>query len=87
MVYRISKKVSWWYFKNYKILPALIQGECTPYSPCDDLRVELDKIKCCIEDWSPISRGNQKLLNEGIFIELGKNSIKFFHKLCLDGIN
>ena len=87
MDYRILKKK---YLddilKIAKILPVVNQVECHLYSPCDDLRVELDKIKCYIEDWSPIGRGNKELLNEEILVELGKKIIKLFHKLYLDGI-
>ena len=72
--------------KIAKIKPVVDQVECHPYAPCDDLRKELDKINCYIEAWSPIGRGNSQLLSEKIFEELGKNIIKQFHKLFLDGI-
>ena len=52
--------------KIAKIMPVVDQVECHPYDPCDDLRVELDKIHCYIEAWSPIGRGNQELLKEEI---------------------
>ena len=42
--------------KIAKILPAVEQVECHPYAPCDDLRKELDKIKCYIEAWSPFGK-------------------------------
>ena len=58
--------------KVAKIMPVVDQVECHPYAPCDDLRKELDKINCYIEAWSPIGRGNQQLLKEKIFEELGK---------------
>jgi diketogulonate reductase-like aldo/keto reductase len=58
--------------KVAKIMPVVDQVECHPYAPCDDLRKELDKINCYIEAWSPIGRGNKELLNEPIFLELGK---------------
>ena len=58
--------------KIAKIKPVVDQVECHPYAPCDDLRKELDKINCYIEAWSPIGRGNQQLLKEKIFEELGK---------------
>lgn len=69
--------------KIAKILPVVNQVECHPYSPCDDLRVELDKIKCYIEAWSPIGRGNQQLLNEAIFVELGKKYNKTVPQVIL----
>ena len=72
--------------KIAKILPVVDQVECHPYDPCDDLRKELDKIHCYIEAWSPLGRGNAELLNEKLFVELGKNIIKLLHKLFLDGI-
>ena len=50
---------------------------------CDDLRKELDKINCYIEAWSPIGRGNKELLNEPIFLELGKKYNKTVPQIIL----
>ena len=58
--------------KIAKILPVVDQVECHPYAPCDDLRKELDKINCKIEAWSPIGRADKNLLNEEVFVNLGK---------------
>ena len=69
--------------KIAKILPVVNQVECHPYAPCDDLREELDKIKCYIEAWSPIGRGNPELLKEEIFAELGKKYNKTVPQIIL----
>jgi diketogulonate reductase-like aldo/keto reductase len=69
--------------KVAKIMPVVDQVECHPYAPCDDLRKELDKINCYIEAWSPIGRGNKELLNEPIFLELGKKYNKTVPQIIL----
>ena len=69
--------------KVAKIMPVVDQVECHPYAPCDDLRKELDKINCYIEAWSPIGRGNKELLNETIFLELGKKYNKTVPQIIL----
>ena len=69
--------------KVAKIMPVVDQVECHPYAPCDELRKELDKINCYIEAWSPIGRGNKELLNEQIFLELGKKYNKTVPQIIL----
>ena len=69
--------------KVAKIMPVVDQVECHPYAPCDELRKELDKINCYIEAWSPIGRGNKELLNEPIFLELGKKYNKTVPQIIL----
>ena len=69
--------------KIAKILPVVDQVECHPYDPCDDLRKELDKIHCYIEAWSPLGRGNTELLNEKLFVELGKKYNKTVAQIIL----
>ena len=69
--------------KVAKIMPVVDQVECHPYAPCDDLRKELDKINCYIEAWSPIGIGNKELLNEPIFLELGKKYNKTVPQIIL----
>ena len=69
--------------KIAKIMPVVNQVECHPYDPCDDLRVELDKIHCYIEAWSPIGRGNKELLSEPLFVELGKKYNKTVPQIIL----
>ena len=69
--------------KVAKIMPVVDQVECHPYAPCDDLRKELDKINCYIEAWSPIGRGSKELLNEPIFLELGKKYNKTVPQIIL----
>ena len=69
--------------KIAKIMPVVDQLECHPYDPCDDIRVELDKIHCYIEAWSPIGRGNKELLSEPLFVELGKKYNKTVPQIIL----
>ena len=69
--------------KIAKIMPVVNQVECHLYDPCDDLRVELDKIHCYIEAWSPIGRGNKELLSEPLFVELGKKYNKTVAQIIL----
>ena len=69
--------------KIAKILPVVDQVECHPYAPCDDLRKELDKIKCYIEAWSPIGRGHAGLLSEPILVEIGKKYNKTVAQVIL----
>ena len=66
-----------------KIKPVVNQVECHPYYPCDELRKELDKINCLIEAQSPIGRGNNQLLKEKIFEELGKKYNKTAPQIIL----
>ena len=43
----------------------------------------MDKINCYIEAWSPIGRGNSQLLQEEIFIQLGKKYNKTVPQIIL----
>ena len=58
--------------KNCNIKPCVNQVECHPYFPNDDLREKMKEFNCFIEAWSPIGRGDKKLLGEKILEEVGK---------------
>ena len=54
------------------IKPVVDQVECHPYFPNNELRDELKKINAHIEAWSPIGRGDKKLLSENVLVDIGK---------------
>jgi len=54
------------------IKPVVDQVECHPYFPNNELRDELKKINAHIEAWSPIGRGDKKLLSEQVLVDIGK---------------
>ena len=54
------------------IKPVVDQVECHPYFPNNELRNELKKINAYIEAWSPIGRGDKKLLSENVLVDIGK---------------
>ncbi len=58
--------------KNCTIKPAVNQVECHPYFPNDDLREQMKEYNCPIEAWSPIGRGDKKLLSENVLVEASK---------------
>ena len=55
-----------------EIKPVVDQVECHPYFPNNELRNELKKINAYIEAWSPIGRGDKKLLSENVLVDIGK---------------
>ena len=55
-----------------EIKPVVDQVECHPYFPNNELRNELKKINAYIEAWSPIGRGDKKLLSENVLVEASK---------------
>ncbi|MGM0215318.1 aldo/keto reductase [Enterococcus sp. AZ109] len=54
------------------ILPAVNQVECHPYHAQKELKAFIDQQGIRLEAWYPIGHGNKKLLNEPLFLELGK---------------
>ena len=62
--------------KNCNIKPCVNQVECHPYFPNDDLREKMKEFNCFIEAWSPIGRGDKKLLGEKILEEIAKKCNK-----------
>ncbi len=52
--------------------PSVIQVECHPYFAQHDLKMKLAPYGTVIESWYPLGHGDPTLLNEPIFVELGK---------------
>ena len=55
-----------------EIKPVVDQVECHPYFPNNELRNELKNINAFIEAWSPIGRGDSKLINDPLLVEMAK---------------
>ena len=58
--------------KIAKIKPAVNQVECHPYFQQVNLKKRLEPYKTIIEAWYPIGHGDKALLNDEIFVKLGK---------------
>lgn len=52
--------------------PSIIQVECHPYFAQHDLKKKLAPYGTVVESWYPLGHGDPSLLNEPIFVELGK---------------
>lgn len=64
------------YFKEletkWENIPQFIQVEAHPYYTQSQLRKALDQYNIKLMSWYPLGHGDQSLINEPIFIELGK---------------
>lgn len=59
--------------KHAEIMPALIQVEAHPYYPQTKLMKFLKKYNIVLQSWYPLGgKGNQSLLNEQLFSDLGR---------------
>ncbi len=56
----------------WEIVPQFIQVEAHPYFTQQELRTVLDEYGIRIMSWYPLGHGDQSLLNEPVFAELGK---------------
>lgn len=54
------------------IKPSVLQVECHPYYQQNALKTRLAPYGTVIESWYPIGHGDQNLINEPVFTELGK---------------
>ncbi len=54
------------------IMPAVSQVECHPYFQQRELKAFLEQFGTVLESWYPIGHGNQRLLSEPLFAELGR---------------
>ena len=54
------------------ISPSVLQVECHPYYPQNNLKKRVEKFGTVIEAWYPIGHGDKVLINEPLFTELGK---------------
>ena len=57
---------------KWEIVPQFIQVEAHPYFTQTELRKTLDKYGIRLMSWYPLGHGDTTLMNEPIFIELGK---------------
>lgn len=58
------------------IKPAVIQVECHPYFPQDELKRKLTLYGTAIESWFPLGHGDKALIQEEVFTALAKK----YHK-------
>ena len=57
---------------KWEIAPQFIQVEAHPYFTQKDLRVTLDKYGIKLMSWYPLGHGDKSLMEEPVFVELGK---------------
>ena len=57
---------------KWEIVPQFIQVEAHPYFAQEELRKTLDKYGIMLMSWYPLGHGDKSLINEPIFVELGK---------------
>jgi len=55
-----------------EIKPSVIQVECHPYFAQKRLKKKLAPFRTVVESWYPLGHGDQGLINEPIFVELGR---------------
>ena len=58
--------------KEWEIIPQFIQVEAHPYFTQRELRKTLDKYDIKLMSWYPLGHGDKSLINEPIFVALGK---------------
>lgn len=57
---------------NATIMPVVAQVECHPYFQQRDLKASLKQFGTVVEAWYPLGHGDQGLLAEPLFAEIGK---------------
>ena len=72
--------------KKWEIVPQFIQVEAHPYFTQKELRVTLDKYGIKLMSWYPLGHGDKSLINEPVFAELGRNTVRLPHKSFSVGI-
>ena len=58
--------------KEWEIVPQFIQVEAHPFFTQKELRKTLDKYDIKLMSWYPLGHGDKSLINEPIFVALGK---------------
>ena len=58
--------------QKWEIVPQFIQVEAHPYFTQEELRKTLDKYGIKLMSWYPLGHGDKSLINEPVFVELGK---------------
>ncbi len=67
--------------KKWDIVPQFVQVEAHPYFTQKELRKTLDKYGIKLMAWYPLVHGDKSLIEEPVFKELGKNTVRLLHKL------
>lgn len=57
---------------KWEIVPQFIQVEAHPYFTQKELRTILDRYGIRLMSWYPLGHGDKSLVNEAVFVELGK---------------
>jgi len=57
---------------NCEVKPQVIQVEAHPYFVQEDLRKVIDPENIKLMSWFPLGQGDKNLINEPVFVELGK---------------
>ena len=57
---------------KWEIIPQFIQVEAHPYFTQKELRKTLDKYGIKLMSWYPLGHGDKSLINEPVFVKLGK---------------
>ena len=57
---------------KWEIVPQFIQVEAHPYFTQSELRGTLDKYGIRLMSWYPLGHGDKSLINEDVFVKLGK---------------
>lgn len=68
---------------KWEIIPQFIQVEAHPYFTQRELRKTLDKYDIKLMSWYPLGHGDKALINEPIFVELGKKYGKISTQIIL----
>ena len=55
-----------------EIVPAVMQVECHPYFPAEKVKPFCDEKGIKLQSWFPLGHGNTDLINDPVFVELGK---------------
>ncbi|MFV0518262.1 MAG: aldo/keto reductase [Aminipila sp.] len=58
------------------IKPAVLQVECHPYYPQNELKAFIEKYGTVLESWYPLGHANKKLLQEEVITEIAKKHEK-----------
>ena len=53
------------------VKPALMQVECHPYYPAEIVKPYCDELGIALQSWFPLGHGNQELLDDPVFAEIG----------------
>lgn len=52
------------------IKPAVMQAECHPYYPAEQVKPFLDEAGIALQSWFPLGHGNSDMLNDPVFLAL-----------------